>query len=183
MATLHVSASALPELSAAPRAEAVQMTQSSHPPVAEDAWQPPARCRQAELQDFAQRLAEASPFPFVIHWGAVPAPRGAVPATPAHVLLTGGPDGSWQARLCTDEELAHWLHALGMYIRATQRQRSRQAQSRVRTAQPPAARSSRLLRPPLACSSSMTTPVCAKCSPLHWQIYFRFTPPPLAPPA
>lgn len=160
MATLRLSASAWPELQAPPLADAVPMApRSSYCPVPSEIWQHPVRCRQTELQDFAERFARESPFPFVIHWEAVPSPweavpspRGDVPSPQAHVLLTKTPNGSWQARVCTDEELAHWLHALGMYVRATQRQRSRQAHCREHSSRQLAARDLRPLNPPLACS-------------------------------
>jgi len=145
MAMLHGSASAWPVPPAPPRTDAVctALRPSGHPSRAE-LLQQPRRCRQADLQDFAERCAKESPFPFVIYWGALTSPQ-------AHVLLTTIPDGSWQARVCTDEDLAHWLHALGMYVRATQRQRSRQAHCQAHTSPPLPARDLRPLSPPLAC--------------------------------
>jgi hypothetical protein len=114
---------------------------SSHPSRAALLQQPGHR-RQAALREFAECLAAESPLPFVIYWEALTPPQ-------AHVLLTTGPDGTWQARVCSEEELAHWLHALGMYVRATQRQRSRQAHPDA----PVRARDRRPLSPPQACGA------------------------------
>jgi hypothetical protein len=54
-----------------------------------------------------------------IFWG-VPA------AHPTHLLLTRTPDGQWHVTVQTEEEIAQWLHALGMHLRATQRRQHRQ---------------------------------------------------------
>jgi hypothetical protein len=144
--------SAWPELQAQPLADTVLMAPKSGPhPTPLDPWQHPVRCRQTELQDFAERVAGESPVPFVIQWGAVPAAWEDVSAPQAHVLLTRAADGAWQARVCTDEELAHWLHALGMYVRAAQRQRHRQAHCQEHSSRQLATRDRRPLSPPLAC--------------------------------
>ncbi|MBM3223081.1 MAG: hypothetical protein FJZ47_04665 [Candidatus Tectomicrobia bacterium] len=79
----------------------------------------PQRCRQADLQTFAVRLMQESPAPFAIVWGAIASPV-------AHVLLTKTSQDTWQTRVCTEEELADWLHATGMAFQAMQRQRQRQ---------------------------------------------------------
>jgi hypothetical protein len=55
----------------------------------------------------------------LIFWGE-PAPH------PTHLLLVRTPDGHWHAAIQTEEEIAHWLHMLGMRLRATQRRQHRQ---------------------------------------------------------
>jgi hypothetical protein len=143
MAMLHCVA-AWPVPPAPPCPDVVGPTlRASGQPSRAELLQRPRRCRQTDLQDFAARFAEESPLPFVIYWEALTSP-------PAHVLLTQVPDGSWQAHVCTDEELAHWLHALGMYIRATQRQHRRQAHCQGHPGAQVPARDLRPLSPPLA---------------------------------
>jgi hypothetical protein len=145
MATLSFSTSAWLESPALPPADTAHTAPGSSRRLSRaELLQQPRRSRQTDLADFAARFVEESPVPFVIQWGAVTSPL-------AHVLLTEDPDGAWHARVCTDEELAHWLHTLGMYVRARQRQHLRQGQRQEYGSPPISASQSRHLSPPLAC--------------------------------
>jgi hypothetical protein len=117
--------STLPASPPLPHVDESDLTTVAPRPSRADLLLRPARCRYPELQDYAARLARAMQMVILIFWG--------MPAShPTHLLLTRTPDGHWHAAVQTEAEIAHWLHALGMHLRATQRRHHRQQSQRPR---------------------------------------------------
>jgi hypothetical protein len=86
-------------------------------PARESHRQAVARARRVLLQDFAAQLAQTLQRDIIIFWGDDA-------SQPAQLLLETT-DGSWKATAYMEDDLAHWLHALGMHARAVQRRKQR----------------------------------------------------------
>ena len=80
------------------------------------------RARRVLLQDFAAQLAQTLQREIVIIWEADA-------SQPAQLLMETA-EGSWQAATYREEDLAQWLHALGMHARAVQRRQQRRDRQR-----------------------------------------------------
>lgn len=86
-------------------------------PARESHQQAVVRARRILLQDFAAQLAQTLQRDIIILWGDDA-------SQPVQLLLETA-EGSWQTATYREEDLAHWLHALGMHARAVQRRQQR----------------------------------------------------------